>query len=93
MGNGVSWALLLCALALAGCSAGGAAADCPAAIMVDDVVYLLAVLYNNEWYLCTPMESQNQNRHGHRPCRSVCRNTSLDGKPRRVPSSADDGIK
>ena len=31
-----------------GCSAGGAAADCPAAIMVDDVVYLLAVLYNNE---------------------------------------------
>ena len=53
----------------------------------------LAVLYDNEWYLCTPMESQNQNRHGHRPCRSVCRNTSLDGKPRRVPSSADDGIK
>ena len=97
--------LLLCALAMAGCSAGGTAADYPAAIMVDDVVYLLpdqpspaevapeavagytssytdtfpeqngetnfnrelgmpyavtadglAVQYDNEWYLCTPME-------------------------------------
>ena len=87
------------------CSSGGSAADYPAAIMVDDVVYLLpdqpspaevaeeaitgytssytdtfpeqngetnfnrelgmpyavtadglAVQYNNEWYLCTPME-------------------------------------
>ena len=99
------YAPLLCALALAGYSAGGSAADYPAAIMVDDVVYLLpdqpspaevaeeaitgytssytdtfpeqngetnfnrelgmpyavtadglAVQYNDEWYLCTPME-------------------------------------
>ena len=49
-----------CALLIAGCGASNSA-DYPAAIMVNDTVYLveggIAVLYNNEWYLGTPFSN------------------------------------